>query len=134
MRLKARERELAVFCDALAMLKSAAAYTAGDLRSLLLLCGENAFLSTVSHGGELPAAWREAAARYFTNRADRALASSFIEGYGKEDLSGHLAYISLFETRAAAAHAEAAGQAKEKGKLFAAFGLFFGTAAVLILL
>lgn len=40
MRLKARERELWVFSDALAALKSAAAYTAGDLYALLALCRE----------------------------------------------------------------------------------------------
>ena len=134
LRLRARERELAVFGDALAMLKSAAAYTAEDLRGLLRLCGENAFLGTVRLDGPLPETWRAASKAFFTFSRDRVLSETFLEGYGKSDLEGQIAYITLFEDRAAAALEEARLAAREKGKLYSALGLFLGSAAALIML
>ncbi len=116
------------------MLKSAAAYTAEDLHGLLLLCGENAFLGTVCLDGILPDAWRNAAESFFSFAKDRALSKAFIEGYGKTDLEGQIAYLTLFEGRAADALREAQRAVREKGKLYAALGLFLGAAAVLIIL
>ena len=134
MRLKTRERELAVLEDALASLKSAAAYTAGDLYALLSLCSENAFLRLVRRDGALLPAWEQAAQRFFTYRADRELASAFIRGYGKTDLEGQLAYITLFETRTQAALRDAKANSASKCKLYVALGMFSGTAAALILI
>ena len=91
MRLKSRERELRVFADALAALKSAAAYTAGDLYALLALCRENAFLQLVQPDADLYGAWEQAARAFFTRRGDAELACAFIRGYGKTDLEGQLA-------------------------------------------
>ena len=134
MRLKTREKELVVFRDALAALKSAAAYTAGDLCALLALCGDNAFLRQIRRDRDLIAAWEQTAQRFFTCSADRALAVAFIRGYGKTDLEGQLAYMTLFETRVQAALQEAKQNIASKCKLYTALGLFSGTAAALVLI
>lgn len=134
LRLKSREKELLVFADALSMLKSAAAYTAGDLYALLSLCSGNVFLAGIKDDADLPTAWNRAARAFFTYRRDAVLAEAFIEGYGRADLSGQLAYMTLFETRTAEALAAARRNAAAKGKLYTAFGAFSGVVAVLILL
>lgn len=110
MRLKSRERELRVFADVLAALKSAAAYTAGDLYALLALCRENAFLHLVQPDADLYGAWEQAARAFFTRRGDAELACAFIRGYGKTDLEGQLAYIGLFEARGGGACGGAPGR------------------------
>ena len=134
MRLKSRERELQVFADALAALKSAAAYTAGDLYALLALCRENAFLQLVQPSADLYGAWEQAARAFFTRRDDAELACAFIRGYGKTDLEGQLAYIALFEARAAEALAAARRDVSAKSKLYTMLGLFSGTVTALILI
>lgn len=134
MRLKSRERELQVFADALAALKSAAAYTAGDLYALLALCRENAFLQLIQPGADLYGAWEQAARAFFTRRGDTELACAFIRGYGKTDLEGQLAYIALFEARAAEALAAARRDVSAKSKLYTMLGLFSGTVTALILI
>lgn len=134
MRLKTREKELIVFQDALSSLKSAAAYTAGDLYALLALCRENAFLRTICGKSDLISAWETAAQRFFTCRADRALAKAFIRGYGKTDLEGQLAYMTLFETRVQAALQEAKRDIASKCRLYVVLGLFSGTAVALVLI
>ncbi|MGN0478366.1 MAG: hypothetical protein ACI4GO_02935, partial [Hominenteromicrobium sp.] len=107
MRLKTREKELEVFLDALSALKSAAAYTAGDLAALLTLCKDNSFLRQIAPAPDPVRAWVRFAQHFFTGREDRMLAEAFIRGYGKTDLDGQLAYIELFETRTRAALQEA---------------------------
>ena len=134
MRLKARERELWVFSDALAALKSAAAYTAGDLYALLALCRENAFLRRVRCDGDLHGAWAAAARDFFTRQADRDLALAFLDGYGKTDLEGQLAYISLFEARTAQALEAARRDVSSKSRLYTMLGFFSGTVTALILI
>lgn len=134
MRLKMREKELSVFLDALVSLKSAAAYTAGDLYTLLELCRENAFLAQIGKEADIRAAWVKASDRFFTRRADRETATAFIQGYGKTDLAGQLAYIGLFETRVQAALQAARREAEAKCKLYTMLGLFSGTVTALILI
>lgn len=133
MRLKTRERELSVFLDGILMLKSAAAYTAGDLYALLALCRSNAFLALVPPEPDVRAAWSRAAGRFFTRRADCALAESFLEGFGKTDLEGQLAYMALFEEKTRAALEAARADSRSKCRLYAMLGFFSGTVAALLL-
>ena len=70
MRLKSRERELRVFADALAALKSAAAYTAGDLYALLALCRETLRIPMSSHCESLNAAAAAAVLLWEAYRAE----------------------------------------------------------------
>ena len=97
-----REKELNIFLEALFALKNAAAYTAGDLYALLSLCRENAFLGRVwvlSENMDCTAAFKAAAHAFFTYRGDEALCAAFIDGFGKTDLDGQVAYFALHEGR-----------------------------------
>lgn len=128
-----RERELIVFQSALASLKSAAAYTGGDLYALLSMCRENAFLAEIPQGMDIPMGWKSAAERFFSCSKDRAIAEGFINGYGRTDLSGLLSYITLFETRVQAVLDEARQDVTSKCKLYTMLGLFTGTVTALLL-
>lgn len=134
MRLRARERELRVFADALAALKSAAAYTSGDLYALLELCEDNDFLRLVRRDMEPYDAWTQASRMFFTRQADRALADAFLRGFGKTDLEGQLAYMQLFETRTSEALEVARQDVRLKCRLYTMLGLFSGTVLALILI
>ena len=134
IRLRMRSRELAVFADALQAIKSAAAYTSGDLNALLELCADNDFLQSIERQEDPIEAWKTAAEHFFSHAADKALAREFIGGYGRTDLSGLLAYISLYEERVNAQLQKAEQAVEAKGKLYAVLGLFSGTAAALLLI
>lgn len=136
-RLKMRETELNIFLEALFALKNAAAYTAGDLYALLSLCRENAFLGRVwalSENMDCTAAFKAAAQAFFTYQADEALCAAFIDGFGKTDLDGQMAYFALYEARVQSALSNARQNFALKGKLCVALGLFAGVSAALILL
>ena len=133
VRLRMRTQELTVFSDALAALKSAAAYTSGDLRTLLDLCTENLFLRSVMRDKDPMQAWKAAAADFFTNTADKILACEFINGYGRADLNGLLAYITLFEERTAVQLHRAEKAVETKSKLYTVLGLFSGVVTALLL-
>lgn len=134
MRFKMRERELIVFQNALEALKNTAAYTSGDLYALLDLCRENDFLKKIPKETDIVKAWQDVSADFFSNAKDCTLAQTFIRGYGKTDLSGVLAYISLFQTRVQEAMCEAKQDVAVKCKLSTALGLFSGTVTALILI
>lgn len=133
-RLRMRSRELTVFADALHAIKSAAAYTSGDIGALLELCADNAFLQSIERLKDPIEAWKAAAERYFSHAADKALAREFIGGYGRTDLNGLLSYISLYEERVHVQLQKAEKAVEAKGKLYAVLGLFSGTAAALLLI
>ena len=136
-RLKMREKELNIFLEALFALKNAAAYTAGDLYALLSLCRENAFLRRVwvlSENMDCTAAFKAAAHAFFTYRGDEALCAAFIDGFGKTDLDGQMAYFALHEGRVRSALLAAEQSLAQKGRLCVALGLFVGVSAALILL
>lgn len=133
-KLRMRSRELAVLSDALSAMKSAAEYTAGDLSALLQMCGENAFLQHVSVKDDPVWAWKAAASDFFTNASDKVFAERFIDGYGKTDLDGLLAYIALYEEKTARRLKQAEGAVTAKCKLYAVLGFFFGTATALLLI
>ena len=136
-RLKMREKELNIFLEALFALKNAAAYTAGDLYALLSLCRENAFLRRVwvlSENMDCTAAFKAAAHAFFTYRGDEALCAAFIDGFGKTDLDGQMAYFALHEGRVRSALLAAEQNLAQKGRLCVALGLFVGFSAALILL
>ena len=118
-------------------LKNAAAYTAGDLYALLSLCRENAFLGRVwvlSENMDCTAAFKAAAHAFFTYRGDEALCAAFIDGFGKTDLDGQMAYFALHEGRVRSALLAAEQSLAQKGRLCVALGLFVGVSAALILL
>lgn len=119
--------------DGITMLKNAAAYTAGDLYALLSLCRTNGFLAQIDSGPDLPAAWKKAAEAFFTSRTDRALAVSFIEGFGRTDLDGQLAYMTLFEQKTNAALEAARRDSGTKCKLYTMLGVFAGTVTAILL-
>ena len=132
-----REKELNIFLEALFALKNAAAYTAGDLYALLSLCRENAFLGRVwvlSESMDCTAAFKAAAHAFFTYRGDEALCAAFIDGFGKTDLDGQMAYFALHEGRVRSALLAAEQSLAQKGRLCVALGLFVGVSAALILL
>lgn len=132
-----REKELNIFLEALFALKNAAAYTAGDLYALLSLCRENAFLRRVwvlSENMDCTTAFKAAAHAFFTYRGDEALCAAFIDGFGKTDLDGQMAYFALHEGRVRSALLAAGQSLAQKGRLCVALGLFVGVSAALILL
>lgn len=133
-RLRMRRRELVVFADALSILKSAVEYTAGDLRSLLRIAGENAFLERICTGDDPVRAWRDAAQAFFTNTSDRDFAENFAGGFGKTDLNGLLSYITLYEEKTARLLRQAEAAAESKCRLYTMLGLFSGTAAAMLLI
>ena len=115
-----REKELNIFLEALFALKNAAAYTAGDLYALLSLCRENAFLRRVwvlSENMDCTAAFKAAAHAFFTYRGDEALCAAFIDGFGKTDLDGQMAYFALHEGRVRNALLAAGQSLAQKGRL-----------------
>lgn len=132
-RLRSRVRELEVFQSAVLSMKSIAAYSAADLPTVLALCRDNSFIAYISEKGNPVQEWIRAAKIYFTYAADCSLAEDFMSGYGNTDLSGLLAYISLYESRIASALSEARQNASGKCRLYTALGLFAGTAAALVL-
>lgn len=134
MRLRMRERELSAFSGALAALKSAAAYTAGDLSALLSLCRDDPFLGRIHPEGDIQEAWRKAAKGFFSYSADCETADAFIAGYGQTDLAGLLSYITLFESRTKIQLQEAQQNAASKCKLYTVLGLFTGTVTALLLI
>ena len=67
-------------------------------------------------------------------QADRDLALAFLDGYGKTDLEGQLAYISLFEARTAQALEAARRDVSSKSRLYTMLGFFSGTVTALILI
>lgn len=129
-----RIRELDIFCDALAAIKRAAAYTAGDLRSVFVRCSDNTFISRISAEGDLIEEWCRNADLFFTKTEDRQLARKFIAGYGKGDLDELISYIEYHEILAGEKRRKAVAEFDTKGKLYTALGIFISTAAVLLLI
>lgn len=132
-----RERELNIFLEALFALKNAAAYTAGDLYALLSLCRENAFLGRVWALSENMDCTRRLKRRreHFLHTAGMSqLCAAFIDGFGKTDLDGQMAYFALHEGRVRSALLAAEQSLAQKGRLCVALGLFVGVSAALILL
>lgn len=132
-RLRSRVRELEVFQGAVLSIKSSAAYTLGDLPTVLTHCRDNAFLALIAEKGDPVQSWAEVSRQYFTYPADRTLAADFLSGFGKTDLAGLLSYIALYESRIERALENARQAASAKCRLYTVLGLFTGTAAALVL-
>ena len=133
-RLRMRKRELSSLLDAFSMLKSAVEYTAGDAAYLLYLCRDNPFVAHMPQNTDPPSAWRSAAKRFFTFTADRHFAENFMDGFGRDDLHGVLAYISLYEQKTKQRLLCAEKDVETKCRLYTVLGLCTGTAAALLLI
>ena len=81
-----RINELSSFCEALAAIKRAAAYTTGDMHSVLRSCRENQLIGRMSLEGDPVEAWIHAVKHFFSDVDDITAASEFILGYGRNDL------------------------------------------------
>ncbi|WP_417099790.1 stage III sporulation protein AA [Hominenteromicrobium sp.] len=79
-------------------------------------------------------AFETVAHAFFTYRGDEALCAAFIDGFGKTDLDGQMAYFALHEGRVRSALLAAEQSLAQKGRLCVALGLFVGVSAALILL
>ena len=127
-------RELTVFCDAVHLLHSCAAYTAGDLRTLIAMGQSNLFLQKIDRKKDPVSGWSERAERFFTRKADAHFANELMEGFGKTDLNGLLSHLELFARRAEAVLKTAEQEAAAKCRLFSVLGFFTGVSAALLLL
>ena len=87
-----------------------------------------------SESMDCTAAFKAAAHAFFTYRGDEALCAAFIDGFGKTDLDGQMAYFALHEGRVRSALLAAEQSLAQKGRLCVALGLFVGVSAALILL
>ncbi len=128
-----RVRELQIFCDALASMKRAAAYMAGDLQQLIYFCRENQFVRQIKTGVDPITAWTSAAEKFFSNSKDIQNALDFIHGYGHSDLAGLLSYIEYFEKSTGKMLLAAENDCAAKGRLYAILGLFSGTVTVILM-
>lgn len=88
----------------------------------------------LSENMDCTAAFKAAAHAFFTYRGDEALCAAFIDGFGKTDLDGQMAYFALHEGRVRSALLAAEQSLAQKGRLCVALGLFVGVSAALILL
>ena len=134
VKLRMRVRELTALSEAFSMMKSAVSYSSGDMRHLLHVCRENKFIAGISEEHDPVTAWKCAANRFFSHAADKVFAESFIDGFGKSDVNGTVAHIALFEDKLRQRLQKAEREVAEKGRLYTVLGVFFGTAAALLLI
>ena len=133
-RLRLRVRELTVFCDAVHLLHSCAAYTAGDLRALIAMGQSNLFLQKIDREKDPVSGWNDRAGNFFSHKADVLFAVELIDGFGRTDLDGLLGYLALFAHRAEGVLKTAEQDAAAKCRLFSVLGFFTGVSAALLLL
>ncbi len=129
-----RINELRTLCDALSAIKRAAAYTAGDMHSVLRSCSENRLIGRIAFEGDPVEAWINTAKCFFTNTEDMIIASEFILSYGKNDLSGLISYIEYYEKTTENRLRMAEAEVQTKGRLYTVLGLFFSFVIVLLLI
>lgn len=128
-----RINELSSFCEALAAIKRAAAYTTGDMHSVLRSCRENQLIGRMSLEGDPVEAWIHAVKHFFSDADDIIAASEFILGYGRNDLSGLISYIEYYEKITENKLRAAEAEARTKGRLYTVLGLFCSSVIVLLL-